>query len=189
METKYIIKGGVNMETKQQYISKIEKECVEAGIKFTNTLKNQFEGEWFDYIIEGIKNGKNISQEIFDSLDEMQKYYLNKHFIIQGINIIEESKTKKVKEIEIDVMKFDNGICLETVKGQEVVINNITFGIHEKQNKWFVTELQTGIYIGKGTTQEEAIHEAELNIDLFKKEQFKDSYKELVRKMKLLKTS
>lgn len=181
------------MKTKQQYVSEIEKECIEAGINFSDILKNQFEGEWFEYIINKIKDGEKISQEIFGSLDELQKYYLNKHFIIQGINIIED---ETVKEIKIEVVKYKKGMYLETVKGKEVKIESMIFGIYEnnedtyeKQDKWFIIDLKSGISIAHGSTEEEALNDAKLNMIMFKEKQLEDSYKEMIETFESLKAS
>ena len=76
------------METQKQYVDKNIQMCIDNNILY-NALIHNFEQEWFELLIKYIKEGKKISQKIFNSLNGMQQYYINKHFIIQGIKIFE----------------------------------------------------------------------------------------------------
>ena len=60
---------------------------------------------------------------------------------------------------------------------------------YEKQNKWFIIDLKSGISIAHGSTEEEALNDAKLNMVMFKEKQQEDSYKEMIEKFELLKVS
>ena len=73
-----------------------------------------------------------------------------------------------MKTINFDIMKHKDGnYIIESVNGQEVKINNITFGMYQntekeynKNQKWFIIDFKIGLYIASGRTQKEAINNA-----------------------------
>lgn len=76
------------MKTLKEYLQEQEKLCIDNSIKFSNDMIEYFKKEWFDLLCEHLKQGNTITQEIFDSLEDCQKWYLNKHYSIHGIKIV-----------------------------------------------------------------------------------------------------
>lgn len=63
---------------------------VKFKIKYDNLLGEQdIKKEWENELFEYIKQGGKITKAMFEQLDGGQQFYINKHYIIHGINIIE----------------------------------------------------------------------------------------------------
>ena len=77
--------------TTTQYVEAQKQEIlqVDASI-WSNNLVTELRKEYFDTIIEELNKGNKITQEVYEDLknDNMNEWYLNKHYIIQGIKII-----------------------------------------------------------------------------------------------------
>ena len=75
------------MKTLQEYLQEQIQECIDNNIGYESLIDN-FSQEWFDMLCEHLHNNGTITQDIFDSLDDCQKWYLNKHYLIHGIKIV-----------------------------------------------------------------------------------------------------
>jgi len=93
----------------------------------------------------------------------------------------------KMKKINIDIVKYKKGYILETVQGQEVKINNMIFGLYrnteetyEKENKWYIIDIASGLAIATGSTQKEVLINAQNKMEKVLNLKLEKSYHEAV---------
>lgn len=75
------------MVTLKEYLEEQKIAMETYGIKFSNDIKESLENEWFGFLCDCLKSKGTISHDIFNSLNDSQKWYINKHYLIHGINI------------------------------------------------------------------------------------------------------
>jgi hypothetical protein len=96
-----------------------------------------------------------------------------------------------MKKTTFDVIDSkDNKLFINTVNGQEVKIDNYTFGMYKKAENlnWYIIDFKTGRYLMSGKTQKEAIEKTKNIIDCYiKKILDGDAYNKLINDFKQLK--
>lgn len=65
------------MKTRNEYLQKAQEEL---GEKEYKNLSHSIDNEYYLLIENSVKAGNKISQEVYDSLSEGQKYHFNKHY-------------------------------------------------------------------------------------------------------------
>ncbi len=68
------------METMNEFLERMKKECEENNILFSDLMKVSFMEEYYEKILNHVKNGGTISLQIFNSLDDGKKFHFKKHF-------------------------------------------------------------------------------------------------------------
>lgn len=68
------------METREEYL---EKARTELGDDFPHLVAG-IDNEYYATVEKEVKQGKSISQEVYNSLAEGQKYHFNKHYNHRG---------------------------------------------------------------------------------------------------------
>lgn len=95
-----------------------------------------------------------------------------------------------MKKITFEVIDSkDNKLFINTVNGQEIKIDNYTFGMYKKTENlnWYIIDFKTGRYLMSGKTQKEAIDNSKNIIDCYTKKVLSDSYNEMINTFKQLK--
>lgn len=65
------------METRDEYL---EKEREALGERDFQSLSHSIDNEYYAMVEKEVKSGNSISQAVYDSLTEGQKYHFNKHY-------------------------------------------------------------------------------------------------------------
>ena len=99
-----------------------------------------------------------------------------------------------MKQITFDIMKYKKGYVIDTVTGYEITVNNMNYGLYqnneetyEKENKWYIVDLNSGMAFATGATQKEVLIDANKNIQKLLDMKIEKSYKELVENFEKLK--
>lgn len=69
------------METRNEYF---EKEKVELGEIEFKSLFHIIDNDYYAMVENYVKEGKTISQDVYDSLAEGQRFHFNKHYNHRG---------------------------------------------------------------------------------------------------------
>ena len=80
-------------KTANQYIKEVKQEFINNDPKlWSDSLIPSLKQEYYDMTMNCLHTGNKITQEVYDEMvqDEshMFEYFLNKQFLIHGINII-----------------------------------------------------------------------------------------------------
>lgn len=70
--------------TFDEYANSIIEEFMKYGI---NMKIENFRGEYYNKICEELNNGNGITKRVYDNIPDLH-YWINKHFIIHGNNVI-----------------------------------------------------------------------------------------------------
>lgn len=73
--------GDGYMETRNEYL---EKEKVELGEIEFKSLFHIIDNDYYAMVENYVKEGKTISQDVYDSLAEGQRFHFNKHYNHRG---------------------------------------------------------------------------------------------------------
>lgn len=69
------------MQTREVFLNEAKQEV---GEKEYKDLYPSFDNEYYEGIIQEVKNGKRISKEVYNSLSNGQRYHFNKHYNHRG---------------------------------------------------------------------------------------------------------
>ena len=78
-------------KTTSEYVEEQRQEILKVNpIIWSTSLILYLRHEYFEIIIKHLNNKGKITQEVYDDLknDNMNEYYLNKHYFIHGIKIL-----------------------------------------------------------------------------------------------------
>lgn len=75
------LEGIIKMQTKNEYF---EENKEELGEILFQTIFHIVDNDYYMLIEKEIKDGKTISQYVYDSLSEDQKFHFNKHYNYRG---------------------------------------------------------------------------------------------------------
>lgn len=94
-----------------------------------------------------------------------------------------------MKKSKYGIMFFSkNGFCYREAEGYFITIDNFNFFANygENDKRWYVNDLKTGRYVGKGKTLEAAKEDAHLQMKQFLKFRKTSMYSKLRRSYRLL---
>ena len=80
-------------KTANQYVEETKQEIIAEDVRlWNNSMISELKQEHYESIIESLNSGDKITQEVYNEMigdsDFMFEYFLNKQFLIHGINII-----------------------------------------------------------------------------------------------------
>jgi hypothetical protein len=69
-------------KTFEIYFDEVKNEliCNDWKLQDIYSMKGNFQDDHYQEIIENVKNGSLITEEVFNSLDSMKQYHFNKHY-------------------------------------------------------------------------------------------------------------
>jgi rubrerythrin len=107
------------METRYEFIQAAKEEL---GNDYKG-LESAFENEYYEMVENEIKAGNTITQEVYDSLTEGQKFHFNKHYNYLGDKV--QSMIIEVVIEEVTEQTVVNVIeTIEEVLTEEITVNN-----------------------------------------------------------------
>jgi len=97
-------------QTRLEYIAEQQNELEAEGLKHYEIKELNFDSEYYELIEEYVKQGGIITNEIYTSLTDGQKYHFNKHYNFRNDKVINSDYEQAVevtkKQTEIDFNKY-----------------------------------------------------------------------------------
>lgn len=121
------------MQIRSEYIAEQQKELAVEGLKPYEIKEIDFDEEYYTIIENHIKQSGSITNEVYNSLTDGQKYHFNKHYNYRGDKIINSNYSQAIKESKKQVEENFNKYLLELEeKQQEQQVRDLKIKEQEK---------------------------------------------------------
>lgn len=92
-------------QNRKEYIIEQQEELKKEGWKEYEIKEINFDDEYYAIVEDHIKQSGTITQEVYNSLTDGQKYHFNKHYNHRNDKIINSNYTKEIKEDKKQINK------------------------------------------------------------------------------------
>jgi len=100
-------------QTRTEYISEQRAELAIEGLTPLEIQELNFDNEYYTLVEDHLKQGKNITNEMYNDLTQGQKYHFNKKYNSRGDKVLNSDYTQTIeageKQIESDFNKYLEG--------------------------------------------------------------------------------
>ena len=106
-------------KTRFEYIAEQQAELSAEGLKPYEIKEINFDDEYYTIIENHIKQGGSITNEIYNSLTDGQKYHFNKHYNYRGDKVINSDYSQAIEEVKKQTDQDFNKYLLEQKEKQQ----------------------------------------------------------------------
>ncbi|HBY21379.1 MAG TPA: hypothetical protein DEG71_10320 [Clostridiales bacterium] len=108
------------IQTRSAYIDNEKAEMLADGLTSQEINGFNFDNEYYSLLTEYIKQGNNITNEVYKDLSEGQQYHFNKHYNSNNDKIINSEYEQELEESKkLTEEKFSNYLVEKETERKE----------------------------------------------------------------------
>ena len=167
--------------TRSAYINNEKTEMLADGLTSQEINGFNFDNEYYNLLVNYVKQGNKISNEVYKDLPEGQQYHFNKHYNFNNDKIINsdyEQELKEVKKLNDD--KFNKYLQEKETEQKEQELRDLK--VKQRVIKELTEELE--ILQGRLFDYNELSEIGKRNIPRYEHEQKQEKVKTKIKELK-----
>jgi len=114
------------IQTRSAYINNEKTEMLAEGLTLSEVNGFNFDNEYYDLLVNYIKAGNKITNEVYKDLPEGQQYHFTKHYNINNDKIINSDYEQELKEAKkLNDEKFNKYLSEKETKRKEQELRDL----------------------------------------------------------------